>query len=207
VKEADVSSTSQVVAARLDIVTSSGVRIETLEPDRITLGKAAADVQLADSTVSRLHAAIERVTGGWVIQDLGSRNGTFVNGAPVVGPRALRSGDELRCGRTRMVFIAREIDGEGSETTPLLAPPRLTAREKDLLVALCRPLLGGSFLAEPASTAQIAAELVVSESAVKKLLGRTYDKFGLVDDDRRRGRLASEALRRGAVSLSDLRSA
>jgi hypothetical protein len=41
----------------------------------------------------------------------------------------------------------------------------------------------------------------VSDSAVKKMLGRLYDKFGLNDDARRRGRLASDAFARGAVSL------
>jgi DNA-binding NarL/FixJ family response regulator len=52
--------------------------------------------------------------------------------------------------------------------------------------------------------ADIALELTVSESAAKKLLSRMYNKFALFDADRRRGRLAVEALRRGAVSVADL---
>ena len=58
---------------------------------------------------------------------------------------------------------------------------------------------------EPASTRAIAEELVITQAAVKQHLGNLYDKFGVAaDDDHRRARLANEALRRGAVSLSEL---
>ena len=128
-----------------------------------------------------------------------------MNGVRLMGPRALRRGDELRLGASLVVFGSGGAAPEEAESTaPLEAPPRLTPREHDLLVALCRPLLRGSLLAEPATLSAMAEELVVSESAVKKLLGRTFDKFGLQDDARRRPRLAVEALRRGAVSLADL---
>ena len=71
---------------------------------------------------------------------------------------------------------------------------------------LCRPVLEGSLLSEPASVQQIADALVVTQSAVKKHLVRLYDKFGLSDDaNRRRGRLAGEAVRRGAVTIRALR--
>jgi hypothetical protein len=71
------------------------------------------------------------------------------------------------------------------------------------LVALCRPLLLSNTLAEPASVRTMADELFVSESAVKKLLARTYNRFGLIDAERRRGRLALEALNRGVVRPDD----
>jgi DNA-binding CsgD family transcriptional regulator len=51
----------------------------------------------------------------------------------------------------------------------------------------------------------MAEALFVSEAAVKQHLAHLYDKFAIYDGDRRRGRLANEALRRGAVRLSDLR--
>jgi hypothetical protein len=190
--------------AEVEVVGGAEQRRFALADDRTTFGKGRADVVVADRTVSRLHAAIERVTGGWVIQDLGSKNGTYVNGARLSGPRALHTGDEIRLGGVRLQFRARVIDDAFSQTAPIEAPPRLTARERDALVALCRPVLLGSMLDEPASVAEIAARLTVSESAAKKLLGRCYDKFGLVGQDRRRGRLAMEALRRGAVSLADI---
>jgi hypothetical protein len=174
--------------------------------DRVTLGKAPSNDVLfpGDRTVSRFHAVLERVAGGWLLQDLGSRNGTYLNGERVHGPRALRHNDEVRVGSTRSRYLAAPVDRSLSETAPVQVPPALTPRERDVLVALCRPVLEGSLLSEPASVRDIAAALLVSDSAVKKLLARLYDKFALYDEDRRRGRLAADAMMRGAVSLADV---
>ncbi len=57
----------------------------------------------------------------------------------------------------------------------------LTPREKDVLVALCRPLLGPDPFAHPASVRQLAEALVVSEAAVKFHLANLYDEFGLAE--------------------------
>ena len=76
-----------------------------------------------------------------------------------------------------------------------------------MLVVLCRPLLARDLFTEPASIREIAAELVVSEAAVKQHLANLYDKFALgADLTHRRTRLANDAIRRGAVTLADLRS-
>ena len=76
-----------------------------------------------------------------------------------------------------------------------------------MLVALCRPLLDRDMFTEPASTRVIAEELVITQAAVKQHLANLYDKFGVAaDDSDRRSRLANEALRRGAVSLTELRA-
>jgi hypothetical protein len=170
---------------------------------RTTIGKVGTDVVIDDRTVSRLHASIEQVNGGWLIEDLGSRNGTFVNGDRIHASRAIHDGDEIRLGAVRVRF-RDGITDDRSATSPLATAPPVSRRERDLLIALCRPLLVGSVIADPASVRELASELIVSESAVKKLLGRTYDRFGLEGDDRRRGRLAMEALSRGVVSVGDL---
>ena len=72
-------------------------------------------------------------------------------------------------------------------------------------MALCQPLLDGDPFTEPASTRVIAAELVVSDAAVKQHLANLFEKFGIADGERRRVRLANAALSTGAVSLGDLR--
>jgi hypothetical protein len=64
-------------------------------------------------------------------------------------------------------------------------------------------VLRGDILTEPAGLRDLAQALVVSESAVKKLLTRTYDTFGLTENQRRRHYLAAEALRRGVVTSRD----
>ncbi len=166
-----------------------------------------ADLSIAtDAAVSGMHALLERAGATWCVRDLGSRNGTFVNGERLFGERVLRDGDEIIVGRTRLVF-RDEGSGEESTTEALRAPPALTPRERVVLVELCRPLLSGNVFTQPASVREIAEVLVVSEAAVKQHLGRLYEKFGVVDDvaGPRRVQLANEALQRGAVSMSDLR--
>ena len=179
-----------------------------LEAERSTVGKAAEnDVALErDPTASHLHAVLERFPAGWCVTDLGSSNGTWVNGERIWSARALRNGDEIRVGQTRLIFRDPLAAG-GSVTEAEVAPPALTARERDVLIALCRPLLDRDMFTEPAATRAIAEELVITQPAVKQHLAHLYDKFGVGGDQtNRRSRLANEALRRGAVSLTELRA-
>jgi len=60
--------------------------------------QSGADVRLGDTSVSRAHAAVLRVDGGWTLLDLGSRGGTTLNGRDVTDGTPLRPGDVLRCG-------------------------------------------------------------------------------------------------------------
>src|SRR6185369_10394713 len=196
------------VSPQIEVIT--GVRSSRLElvADRSTVGKAAEnDVALADDpTASHLHAVLERFAAGWCVTDLGSSNGTWVNGERIWASRRLRHGDEIRIGQTRLVF-RDPLAPAGAATEVELAAPALTTREHDVLVALCRPLLARDMFTEPASTRAIADELVITQAAVKQHLGNLYAKFGIVaGDEHRRARLANEALRRGAVSLTQLRA-
>jgi pSer/pThr/pTyr-binding forkhead associated (FHA) protein len=65
---------------------------------------AEADVKLdADTTVSSRHATVTRRSDGLWVEDAGSTNGTFVNGARVTSARLLQPGDVLRIGHTDLV--------------------------------------------------------------------------------------------------------
>ena len=181
-------------------------RVE-LAAERSTVGKAAEnDIAVDDdATASGLHAVLERFAAGWCVTDLGSSNGTWVNGERIWATRRLRNGDEIRIGQTRLVFCD-PLRPAGAATEIEQAPPALTARERDVLVALCRPLLARDMFTEPASTRAIADELVITPAAVKQHLTNLYDKFGIAPaDSHRRAALANEALRHGAVSLTELR--
>jgi hypothetical protein len=177
--------------------------------DRVTVGKAADNelVVSDDPGVSRLHALLERLPAGWIVRDLGSRNGTFVNGQRVWGDRPLHTGDEVRLGESTLVLRSSRQAEPASVTGTAVVGPELTRREHDVLLALCSPLVEGDVFTEPLSIRDIAARLVVTEAAVKQHVQHLYDKFGLHDADRRRARLANEAIRRGAVTLADLRAA
>lgn len=192
--------------ATVEIWALDGVRRLELASGRVTVGKGAGnDIALDDRTVSRLHATFEEFAEGWCLTDLGSSNGTYLNGERIWTQRRLRHGDEIRVGRSRLLF-RNSADAVAPRTETEQGPPSLTARERDVLVVLCRPLLARDMFTEPASTKEIAGDLVVSEAAVKQHLANLYDKFGVGDDlAHRRTRLANEAIRRGAVTLGDLR--
>jgi DNA-binding CsgD family transcriptional regulator len=198
------------MAAYLEVWTGAGRELVALETGRLTLGSDPAnDLALpGDPTLSRLHAALERYGAGWCVRDLDSRNGTFVNGQRVWRERPLRAGDELRVGATRLVYRGDEPGGGGRGTQASEPPPELTRREREVLLALCRTVLGGAAFTEPASIREMADALVVSEAAVKQHLAHLYDKFGIHGGgERRRVQLANEALRRGAVTIAGLREA
>lgn len=194
--------------AYLEVWRPDGAELIGLESARVTIGRAPTnDVDLSsDAKASRLHAVLERLPAGWCIRDLSSRNGTFVNDARVDRDRPLRAGDEIRVGNTRMVFRAQRSSEDPGVTEGAERPPDLTPREREVLVALFRPAATNEVFAEPASTREIARFLAVSEAAVKQHLARLYVKFGIDDGERRRLRLANEALRRGAINLADVRS-
>jgi pSer/pThr/pTyr-binding forkhead associated (FHA) protein len=151
-----------------------------LEAERTTVGKAAEnDIALSDDpTASHLHAVLERFPAAWCVTDLGSSNGTWVNGERIWSSCRLRHGDEIRVGQTRLIF--RDAPGAAdAQTEAEGSSPSLTARERDVLVALCRPLLDRDMFTEPASTRAIADELVITQAGVKQHLVNLYDKFGV----------------------------
>jgi pSer/pThr/pTyr-binding forkhead associated (FHA) protein len=192
------------VSSYVEVWGRRGRELRALDAEQLTVGTLESNDLVVDADgVSRLHAVFERFGDTWCVRDLGSRNGTFVNGGRIVGDRALHPQDEIVLGRLRLVFHGPAA--RGAETDAIAPAPPLTPREGDVLLALCRPLLTGDAFTEPASTRAIAAELVVSEAAVKQHLSRLYDKFDVgAHGDRRRVQLANAAVARGAVTLADL---
>jgi len=78
-----------------------------LEPDVTAIGRdVASDIFLDDVTVSRAHVSLSHHDGRFVLKDLGSLNGTYLNGA-LVDQAVLVSGDELQIGRFKLVFLDR----------------------------------------------------------------------------------------------------
>lgn len=76
-----------------------------LSGDLVTAGREpASDLFLDDVTVSRRHAEFRRIAGGWLLADIGSLNGTYVN-RHRVEEHALEPGDELQIGKYRFVYL------------------------------------------------------------------------------------------------------
>ncbi|MBV8221238.1 MAG: FHA domain-containing protein [Solirubrobacterales bacterium] len=74
-------------------------------PSGVTIGRGRqADVVLNDPNVSRQHAEIRPRGGSWVLADLGSTNGSKLNGRQIEGSEVLRDGDEIEVGESLMTF-------------------------------------------------------------------------------------------------------
>lgn len=199
----------QAMDAYLEVWGDGGSEPVMLDRSRVAIGRASTnDVALpGDPEVSRVHAVLERYPAGWSVRDLGSANGTRVNGNLLTSEQALRPGDEILIGKTRLVFRARSVEVNERTVRAAGRLPDLTRREHDVLVALCRPTAKPGPFAQPATAAEIAATLVVSEATVKFHLGNLYDKFDIGEpSSTRRARLAEAALVRGAVQRAELRS-
>jgi hypothetical protein len=77
----------------------------TLHQDVTTIGRGLGnDVLLQDETVSRQHARLTFMGGQWVIEDVNSANGVFVNKTRVRRPLALAHGDLVRCGDVELIY-------------------------------------------------------------------------------------------------------
>ncbi len=88
-----------------------GCTYEIVE-DHTILGRYSQHAHLTDHTVSRRHAAFHRDDDGWRLVDLGSSNGTYVNGDRISGDCALKHGDQIKVGGTLIAFRQR-ADVEG----------------------------------------------------------------------------------------------
>jgi pSer/pThr/pTyr-binding forkhead associated (FHA) protein len=121
-ERADVVNESEHVLTRADQVTVEALRPGTallvvlrgpntgarflLDDDEVTSGRhPESDIFLDDVTVSRRHATFERTGGRFVVKDVGSLNGTYVN-RERVDESVLQTGDEVQVGKYRLVFYA-----------------------------------------------------------------------------------------------------
>jgi hypothetical protein len=86
------------------VVLGDGRRVPITESG-LTIGRLPeCEVPVSDRNVSRRHAQIRSAEGRYAVVDLGSTNGTSVNGALISGPRELETGDEITVGNTVLRF-------------------------------------------------------------------------------------------------------
>ena len=106
-------------------------RTMRLEGPALSLGRSTANELCfpEDVGLSRQHMTLERDAAGWTVRDLGSKNGTFLNGVRLKDASRLRPGDRVVASRVLMVFDPAEADANKTvlfEGTPAASAPSLT---------------------------------------------------------------------------------
>ena len=107
------------------------VQVYDVDRSVIRVGRIAEmDIVIDNVSVSRRQAEIQREGDGWIVRDIGSSNGTFVNGERLSGDRKLQPGDEIGIGKYSIFF---ERAGAAAEAAPAAVaaappPPRAAAR-------------------------------------------------------------------------------
>jgi signal transduction histidine kinase len=172
--------------ARFDLAAPSGV---------VSIGREAGNaVQLDDHEISRRHAEIRRVGDAFVLGDLGSSNGSFVNEERIERTQ-LASGDRIRLGRTVLVFAQDEAAERAALVT--VEPPGGAAdgsrivrsmREEDSIAMAAPGQPPGHWLSRARSNVQVMyrTSLAVSRTLdIDELLGRILELvFEWVEADR-----------------------
>ena len=97
-------STSVAGAITSAIVLDDGSR-HVLDTERVTIGRqTGCSIVIRDTNVSREHVQLRRRPNGWTVRDLGSTNGTKLNGVRVEGEQMLANGDVIMLGSVKVTF-------------------------------------------------------------------------------------------------------
>lgn len=156
----------------------------------LSLGRDADnEIVLRSKTVSRRHARLTFVNERWLIEDLGSANGTFVNGerVPFGAAHPLRHGDRIAAGSAKLVFSwpseQRDPDRTDEHEALRAGSASLSPFQLQVVRALCGAWVSGDPVDTLPTNEQIAASLGTPEAAgsIKAALRRIYVKTGLTD--------------------------
>ncbi len=98
--------------------THAGKMLRLKKGKETTFGRGEMTIQLDDEHLSRKHARIFEHNNRWYLADIGSMNGTYLNGKRIEDPVKLREGDQIRIGHTVMV-----VRGGSSSKRDKLKPP------------------------------------------------------------------------------------
>jgi len=150
------------------------------------IGRQSRTVQINDGTVSRHHARIWLQNRRWTLEDLGSGNGTFLNGVRLAKPTPVKRGDQIRCGSTLLVFgggleASVDVDEEGNLIDAAIVA-KLPSNEDSIIIPT--PEAG----AQAIGNLRILYDFISEAGAifdVDRLLERTLDKvFEVLKADR-----------------------
>ena len=176
----------------------------TIDSDEFLIGRGSdCHIVLPERQVSRYHAKIISEANNYILHDLGSKNGTHLNGTQVQGSQPLRDGDEIQIAlRVKLLFVGTDA------TVPLTVEEPLPEGNLELDILQRAVRIRGQELLPPLSLAQFRllealyeangavvdrdtiVEIVwpgtdgigVTEQAIDALIGRLRDRLAELDD-------------------------
>lgn len=152
--------------------------------ERLTIGRSSQnELVLGDSNASRRHAEIRRISGRkYRLIDLGSANGTWVNGRRVTSPRDLAGGDRIAIGDSVIEFIAPDIDPTALTDSSLGESTQATStsmRNETIVIQVCdiRNYTGMSEALPADEFSGIISDWFKECTRIVENQGGTVDKF------------------------------
>lgn len=187
-----------------------------LARDEYSVGRDISNtIRLTERNISRKHAVVKRNGIGWLVKDLSSYNGCFVNGVRVSGEHPLRHGDLLQLGDYRLELVDDAVAAADPEAKASTLPgrPSQTIRElPNRLVMITGPNIGASF---PLLEKKIVigrgedCDLPINDTSVSRvhaeILGIDGGKYEIVDRDSSNGvRVNGVELKRALLDIGDV---
>src|ERR1700739_1481341 len=128
--------------------------------DQVLGRDASADISLPDPAVSRRHARLHRGLDGVWLEDLGSTNGTYINGDRLTVPYRLRDGDEVKLGNSLAVFHEAASPPDATEVIAVpIAPTPISMGLPPAQISRPAPVPAGSPAGPTASAASLVAPM------------------------------------------------
>jgi signal transduction histidine kinase len=131
--------------------TDEGKQFELTQPAHTVGRDSTSSIRLVDTEVSRRHAEFRLVNGAWHVVDVGSANGTFVNGQ-AVKDAALQPGDRVQIGQSILVFSPGRGDGSPGQSDLAERISMITRHDMELSSAIVKTIAeseGSRILAQP----------------------------------------------------------
>jgi AraC-like DNA-binding protein len=152
-----------------------------LPPGSIVVGRGDhCGLRLDHGTVSWDHVEFARIGHAIVATDLGSRNGTLLNGRPLAAPAPVRCGDILTLGGVRLEVAVPAVSSHARTVGPAMPPIALTEEQRELARALAAPFRApGAVAARPPTRAELARHLHLSERTVQRRTDALAKSVGL----------------------------
>ncbi len=123
------------------------------------IGRSSDQIPLTDTSASRQHAEIRPVDGSWVLVDLNSSNGTYLNGQRILSPTVIQHGDQIKVGSTLMAFTGKDNIGSftGAQMIRDLVDVEVTAPSGGSSILSAVDASADSVILPPPETAEAVA--------------------------------------------------